>query len=152
EGRDRLDLILALYVIVMPRIGLRPIELTWARWDGNRLYTRTAKRIGRPERVVPHEHWPPLYKSALGLLIALMPRELDDGAFEAWRNVLASRLARASKKTRTKRRLSLYFARHIAIANWKQAGITPKLIAQLAGHAGLKSQHHYAPGRAGYGA
>jgi hypothetical protein len=152
DGRDRLDLILALYIIVMPRIGLRPVELTWARWDGNKLFVRTAKRKGRPERPVPHEHWPPIYKAALGLLIALMPRELDDEAFEDWRNVLASRLARASKWTRTKRRLSLYFARHIAIANWKQAGITPELIALLAGHAGLKSQHHYASGRSGYGA
>lgn len=81
-----------------------------------------------------------------------MPRQLDDATFEAWRNVLASRLARASRWSRKKRRLSLYFARHIAIANWKQAGITPELIAQLAGHAGLRSQHHYASGKAGYGA
>jgi hypothetical protein len=150
DGRDRLDLILALYIIVMPRIGLRPVELTWARWDGNNLYARTAKRAGRPERRVPHEHWPPVYKAALGLLVALMPRELSDAEFETWRNRLASRLARASKRSRKKRRLSLYFARHIAMATWKQAGITPELIAKLAGHAGLQSQHHYASGRAGY--
>lgn len=152
ESGDQLDLLLALYIIVMPRIGLRPVEMTWADWDGNGLYTYTAKRAGRPKRYIPHEHWPPVYKSALGLLVKLVPRELDDAEFERWRNRLASRLARASQWTRTKKRLSLYFARHIAIANWKQAGITPEIIAQLAGHAGLRSQHFYASGRAGYGA
>ena len=152
ETGDQLDLLLALYIIVMPRIGLRPVEMTWAAWDGNGLYTYTAKRAGRPKRYIPHEHWPPVYKAALGLFIKLVPRHLDDAQFEKWRNRLASRLARASQWTRTKKRLSLYFARHIAIANWKQAGITPDLIAQLAGHAGLRSQHFYASGRAGYGA
>lgn len=152
DGKDPLDLLLALYIIVMPRIGLRPVEITWTQWDGNGLYTYTAKRAGRPKRYIPHEHWPPVYKAALGLFLKLVPRELDDAAFESWRNCLASRLARASKWTRTKERLPLYFARHIAIANWKQAGITPEVIAQLAGHAGLRSQHFYASGRSGYGA
>ncbi len=131
-------------MLVMPRIGLRPVELTWARWDGNSLYVRTAKRAGRPERYVPTEHWPPVFKLALGLLIRLVPQQMDEEAFELWRNVLASRLARASKWTRMRRRLSLYCTRHIAIATWKQLGITPELIAKLAGHAGLHSQHHYA--------
>lgn len=152
DGGDQIDLILALYVIVMPRIGLRPVEMSWAFWDGNSLYTPTAKRRGRPERYVPTEHWPPVFKLALGLLVRLFPRHLDDAAFETWRKMLASRLARASKHTRTSNRLSLYFARDIAIATWKQLGITPELIARLAGHAGLNSQSHYAPGRAGYGA
>jgi hypothetical protein len=151
ESGDRIDLLLALYIIVMPRIGLRPVEITWAAWDGNGLYTYTAKRTGRPKRYIPNEHWPPVFKMALGLFVKLVPRELDDVAFEAWRNLLASRLARASKWTRTKKRLSLYFARHIAIANWKQAGISAEVIARLAGHAGLRSQHHYASGRSGYG-
>jgi hypothetical protein len=148
---DRLDLLLALYIIVMPRIGLRPVEITWTAWDGGALYTRTAKRAGRPLRHIPSEHWPPVYRAALGLLVKLVPRGLDDAEFESWRNVLASRLARASRWTRTGRRLSLYFARDIAIANWKQAGITPQLIAKLAGHAGLRSQHFYSSGRSGYG-
>lgn len=152
EKGDPLDLLLALYIVVMPRIGLRPVEMTWAEWDGNALYTHSAKRAGRPKRYVPTEHWPPVYRAALGLFFKLIPRGLDDAEFEMWRNLLASRLARASKWTRAKRRLSLYFARHIAIASWKGAGITPELIAELAGHAGLKSQHFYASGRSGYGA
>jgi len=151
KSSDPLDLLLALYIIVMPRIGLRPVEITWTEWDGNGLYTYTAKRAGRPKRYIPHEHWPPVYKAALGLFIRLVPRDLDDATGERWRNVLAARLARASKWTRTKRRLSLYFSRHIAIANWKQAGITPEVIAKLAGHAGLRSQYFYASGRSGYG-
>lgn len=152
QDADPLDLLLALYIIVMPRIGLRPIEITWTEWNGNQLYTRSAKRAGRPRRYIPHEHWPPVFKAALGLFVRLVPRDLDDASFDAWRNRLASRLARASRWTRTGRRLSLYFARDIAIATWKQLGITPETIAILAGHAGLRSQHFYASGRSGYGA
>src|SRR5690606_5095100 len=91
-GKDPLDLLLALYIIVMPRIGLRPVEITWTQWDGSRLYTHTAKRAGRPKRYIPHEHWPPVYKAALGLFVRLVPRDLDDASFETWRNLLASRL------------------------------------------------------------
>ncbi|WP_421952717.1 hypothetical protein [Pelagibacterium sp.] len=148
---DIIDFVLALYLLIMPRVGLRPIELTWAERQGNSLIVKTAKRDGRPQRIVPLENWPENYLFALDLLLAAIPRDLSEKQFTKFRNLLASRLARACKWTRTRRRLCLYCCRHIAIANWRDVGMSSHEIAQLAGHVGLAGQLHYARGRSGYG-
>lgn len=150
EG-EVLDLILCLYLLVVPRIGLRPIEVTWARREGRELVAATAKRDGRPERRVPLHGWPDDYLFALDVFLSLVPRELDAQGFKLWRNALASRLARASMHSRKRRRLALYCCRHLAIANWRDIGMSPEEIRRLAGHVRLTSQSSYARGKAGYG-
>lgn len=146
-----LDLVLCLYLLVVPRIGLRPIEVTWARREGNELVVATAKRSGRPERRVPLHGWPDDYLFALDIFLSLVPRELDAQGFKLWRNALASRLARASKHSRKRRRLALYCCRHIAIASWRDIGMSPEEIQRLVGHVRVSSQSGYARGKAGYG-
>lgn len=151
EHGDIIDFVLALYLLIIPRVGLRPIELTWAERQGNALIVKTAKRDGRPQRIIPLENWPENYLFAIDLLLAAIPRDLTETQFKKFRNLLASRLARACKWTRTRRRLCLYCCRHIAIANWRDVGMSPHEIARLAGHVGLAGQLHYARGRSGYG-
>jgi hypothetical protein len=146
------DLLLSLYVLLMPRLGLRPIEITWARREGMFLKVATAKRRGRPERDVPLTGWPEDYLFALDVLLELVPRKLGADAFRKWRNALASRLARVSKQSQEERRLSLYFCRHIFIASWRDIGMSPEQIRKMVGHAGLASQRGYARGKSGYGA
>ncbi len=150
EESDPLDLLLALFVLLMPRIGLRPIELTWAARDGLNLVVSTAKVRGRPVRSVPLDSWPDDYLEALDLLLRLVPRNLSPEEYKRWRNRLASRLARASQHTRRKRRLSLYCTRHLSIADWRAIGMTPEEIRLLAGHIKLGSQQSYGRGGTGF--
>lgn len=149
---DRLDLALLLYLVVAPRIGWRPVEMTSAWINGDTLYLRSAKRRGAGAPVVRTrslKQFAPVLKEALWILLALVPRGLDDQQFELWRNRLAGRLAHLSARLR--RRLSLYFARHIGIATWKKAGLDPATIARLAGHVSLDAhQEHYARAAAGF--
>ncbi len=152
EQRQVQDLLLCLYLLVMPRVGLRPVELTWAKRTGRALIVATAKREGRPERIIPLTDWPDEYMFALDVLLRLVPREMDPHSFKLWRNSLASRLARVSRQTHWKRRLALYCCRHIAFASWRDVGMSVEDIRRLAGHAGINSQRNYARGRRGYGA
>lgn len=147
---DQLDLALLLYLVVAPRIGWRPVEMTRAWIDGDTLYIPTAKQRGAPAvRTRSLKRFAPVLKQALWILLALVPRGLDDRQFELWRNRLAGRLAYLS--ARLKRRLSLYFARHIGIATWKKAGLDPATIARLAGHLSLDAhRQHYARAAAGF--
>lgn len=147
---DQLDLALLLYLLVAPRIGWRPVEMTRAWMDGDTLYIPTAKQRGAPTvRTRSLKQFAPVLKQALWILLALVPRGLDDRQFELWRNRLAGRLAYLSAKL--KRRLSLYFARHIGIATWKKAGLDPATIARLAGHVSLDAhRQHYARAAAGF--
>lgn len=145
------DLTLCLYLLCVPRLGMRPVELTWSRRNGLSLEMETAKRAGRPQRSIPLTEWPPEYIIALDTLLDIAPRKLSDDEFIDWRNALASRLARASMHSRKERRLALYCCRHIAFANWRDVGMSPEEIRRLAGHAFLNSQSHYARGKSGFG-
>lgn len=149
EGKNRLDIILLLYLLCAPRLGIRPIELLGARRQEGSLIVRTAKQAGNPERSIPLLGWSDQHLAALDLLLALVPHKIEDENYVKWRNALASKLARASLKA-CGMRLSLYFGRHTAIARWRELGLTREQIKLLAGHLGLKSQSVYGRGSSGY--
>jgi hypothetical protein len=70
-----------------------------------------------------------------------------------WRKILGrlgERLARVCARIGI-RRWSLYTTRHVAIANWKRAGLSDAEIAALTGHSStLTARQHYAGGRHGW--
>lgn len=142
EIKDWLDVVLVLYLLCVPRLGIRPIELLGARREDGELIVRTAKRDGNPERPIPLLGWSYKDIAALDLLLKLVPHSIDAEGYLLWRNRLASKLARASK-TVCGERLSLYFGRHTAIARWRELGLSMEQIKILAGHAGLSSQQTY---------
>lgn len=149
----------ALYVFVVPRIALRPIELLGARVVGKKLIVLNAKRRLRQslERTISLKRFADSFIEALKWLIILAKAGVSlysdpERGFELWRNKLASCLARVSKDVcGDDRRLSLYSFRHIAIATWKAAGYSAATIARLVGHLLLSSAgRYYAPAKAGW--
>ena len=70
-----------------------------------------------------------------------------------WRKILGrlgERLARVCARLEICR-WSLYTTRHVAIANWKRAGLSDAEIAALAGHSSTRTaRQHYAGGRHGW--
>lgn len=148
----------ALYVLVAPRIGQRPIELLDARLEGSVLWLRNAKpKPGLPEyRPLNLRRFSATFLEALHWLIVFARAGVRKGdkttrqeRFDEWRNRIAEALARASEKV-TGRRLSLYSFRHVALATWKSAGFSKADIALLAGHLSLDSASYYAPRRHGW--
>ena len=148
SGKDRLDIIALLYLLCAPRLGIRPIELLGARRRGTDLFVNTAKVAGRHVRKIPLLGWSENHRSALDLLLALVPHEYGGEEYVLWRNALASKIARASVRA-SGVRMSLYFGRHTAIARWRELGLTAEHIRILAGHLGLKSQRIYGRGAGG---
>lgn len=149
-----------LYVLVVSRIAIRPIELLDGEIVGNELRVRNAKwRPGLPlYRSISLRQFSPSFVEAVHWLCVLARAGADDGTedslelrFERWRNRLAACLARASMSAIGKR-LSLYVFRHLGIAIWKAAGFSALDIAAMAGHLGLgTAAKHYAPASAGWG-
>ncbi|SDG88536.1 site-specific integrase [Pelagibacterium luteolum] len=146
--KDRREIVLLLYLLCAPRLGIRPIELIGMRRQGHVCIVQTAKLTGNPERSIPLLGWGPEDLVALDLLICLTSNAIDTGDFVAWRNALASMLARASLAA-CKKRISLYFGRHVAVARWRELGLSMEQIRLLAGHLGLKSQMGYGQGAGG---
>jgi integrase len=141
----------ALYLLVEPRIGLRPIEYCGATIDGSILVIENAKRADGQDLVrrIDLSAYPETVLSAIRALISLMPATDNAHVFKLWRNTIASSLARASLVAGG-RRLSLYSFRHIALATWEKNGFSAAEIALLAGHLSLHTaRSHYA--RAGSG-
>ena len=87
----------ALYCVVAPRIGCRPIELCGAWMDGSVLHLPTAKtRNGAPVwRHLDLAAHHPLVIEATRMLTALVPPPGDATRFSAWRNARAENLNRA---------------------------------------------------------
>lgn len=148
EIKDWLEVLLILYLVCVPRLGMRPIELLNARRQGNNVMVSTAKRAGNPIRSIPLLGWSNADIAALDLLLLLVPKGLDFEGYVRWRNALASRLARASSRA-CNERLALYFGRHVAIARWRELGLTMEQIRILAGHVGYRSQAGYGFGAGG---
>lgn len=158
-SKDPVPVAAALYVFVVPRIAIRPIELVGARIVGKTLIVRNAKRRPRqkPERKISLKRFADSFIEAVKWLVILADAGISlyndpERDFEMWRNKLASCLARASKHVcGDDRRLSLYSFRHIGIATWKAAGFSAETIAALAGHLLLSSAgRYYAPSKAGW--
>lgn len=141
----------ALYLLVEPRIGLRPIEYCGATIDGTILVIPNAKLSDGQDssRRIDLSAYTDTVLAAIRALISLMPAPGNPNNFTLWRNAIASSLARASL-TAGQRRLSLYSFRHIAVATWEKNGFSAAEIAHLAGHLSTRTARtHYA--RAGSG-
>ncbi|MBU1306471.1 MAG: hypothetical protein KKF33_13250 [Alphaproteobacteria bacterium] len=75
---------------------------------------------------------------------------LTKAEFAKWQKVLAEQLRRACVRIGI-RELSLYSFRHVAIATWAAAGLSPKEIADLSGHISIRTAHtHYARAAVGH--
>lgn len=155
EGRSAMAA--GLYVLVAPRIGIRPIELLDAVVTEKMVQIKTAKRRdGKFYRSLRLTRFSPTFIEALKWLCVLAQAGTDaapssdpEERFESWRNAIAEALARASKAA-AGRRLSLYSFRHVALATWKANGFSAADIALMAGHLDLRSAGHYAAGRHGW--
>lgn len=151
-------MVAGLYVLVAPRIGLRPIELLDCVVEGHKLKLKlkTAKSRTSRLRELSLKRYSETFIEALRWLCVFAQSALERSAgrnveqdFENWRNRAAETLARASLSA-TGRRLSLYSFRHVALATWKASGFSAAEIAEMAGHLSHKSAGHYASGKHGW--
>ncbi|MBM1173019.1 hypothetical protein [Microvirga arabica] len=145
---------LAMYMYFIPRTGCRPVEWSNAAVAGSWLIVQSAKfsngRSGFESRKINLASLPSKVIEAAAVFaqcIRLSVAQFKD--FEHWRNAIAELLARCCKALAL-RRLSLYSLRHVALATWARAGLSPWEIAALAGHASLNSARHYAGARHGW--
>jgi integrase len=155
-GLDRTDTVLSILVKVGPYVGLRPCEWLHATIVGHNLNVLNAKSgNGRALgllRVIELSQLPLKIITLVSHLIRQV-RLLFAEAGSNWRKILGrlgERLARVCARIGV-RRWSLYTARHVAIANWKRAGLSDAEIAALAGHSSTRTaRQHYAGGRHGW--
>ncbi len=139
-----------LYCLLVPKLGVRPVELTGAWVEGDTLFVPSAKQPegGPSVRRIDISDFHPTHKEALLALIFIVARDVEAGGYDAWLSRLAETLARAcvtvGKKTGQEiDRLSPSSFRHTAISTWHAAGYTPEEIAELVGHRSLRSQSAY---------
>ena len=154
-GLDRTDTVLSLLTKVGPYVALRPCEWLYATITGHNLNVVNAKSgngralgelrticLGQLPRIVS------LVSHLIGQIQLLFIEAGSD-----WRKILGrlgERLARVCARIGI-RRWSLYTTRHVAIANWKRAGLRDAEIAALAGHSSTRTaRQHYACGRHGW--
>lgn len=140
----------ALYCLLVPKLGTRPVELTMAWVEGNTLFVPSAKQ---PEgentiRTIDISNFHPTHREALLALIYIVDRDVEAGGYDAWLSRLAETLARACETVKRKTgqdvgRLSPSSFRHTAISTWHAAGYTAEEIAELVGHRDLRSQNVY---------
>jgi integrase len=155
-GLDRTDTVLAIMVKTGAYVGLRPCEWLNAKIVGKTLEISNAKRgNGRAMsevRSIRLASLPPNIVTSVSHLIDEL-RLLFAEADRNWRRILGrlgERLARVCARIGI-RRWSLYTTRHVAIANWKRAGLSKAEIAALAGHSSTRTaRQHYAGGRHGW--
>ncbi|MCJ2082435.1 hypothetical protein [Methylobacterium sp. J-090] len=142
----------ALYTLVEPRVGFRPVELCGATVEGTILAIPNAK-LGNGQdrwRRLDLKNYPNAVIAAIRILVRLAPAPGNPQAFARWRNGLASSLARASLAAGG-RRLALYSFRHVAIATWEKSGFSAEEIAALAGHLSMRTARtHYARAASGW--
>ena len=156
SGLDRTDTVLATMVKVGPFVGLRPCEWLRATIMGHTLRVVNAKsgngRALGEEREIGLSGLPLKIVTLVSHLIRLVPLLFAE-AGNNWRKVLGrlgERLARVCARIGI-RKWSLYTTRHVAIANWKRAGLSDAEIAALAGHSSTRTaRQHYAGGRHGW--
>lgn len=134
----------AIYCVLMPRLGGRPVELVGAEVSDGVLVLPNAKRAPGQElkRQIPVGHWEFQYRVALAALIEVVNREVGENGYNAWLSVLAEILARACLAVGVSRLAPTTF-RHTALSTWSAAGYTTEEIAALAGHFCGRSPSHY---------
>nr|WP_314260706.1 hypothetical protein [uncultured Devosia sp.] len=134
----------ALYCVLMPRLGGRPVELVGARVAGGRLIVPNAKRADGqdPERSIDVSGWDLHYRVALAALIDFTGMEVPDVGYEAWHKIMAETLARACDAVSVPRIAPSSF-RHTALSTWAAAGFSIDEIARLAGHFSGRSPSYY---------
>jgi hypothetical protein len=142
----------ALFVLVAGHAGFRPIELRGALVLRTQLTLPNAKK--RPgHQLTRTMDLAGLHNDVLigiELLLSLIDHDITKAAFAKWQKVLAEQLRRACVRISI-RVLSLYSFRHVAIATWAAAGLSPKEIADLCGHLSIRTAHtHYARAAAGH--
>lgn len=134
----------AMYCLLMPRLGARPVELVGAKVLGGHLVLPNAKRaIGQDaERALKVSEWHLQHRVALAVLLDIVEAEVSDGGYDAWLSILAETLARACEVVEV-RRLAPSSFRHTALSTWSAAGYSVEEIARLAGHFSTRSPAHY---------
>ncbi|QDZ11599.1 site-specific integrase [Devosia ginsengisoli] len=145
------SILAALFVLVAGHSGFRPIELRGATFDGAWLTLPNAKkRPGQtPTRKLNLSEMHEDVRAGVDLLLRMIDHDLSKREFAKWQKCLAGQLERACERIGA-RVLSLYSFRHVAIASWAAAGLSPPEIALLCGHLSVHTAHtHYA--RAGVG-
>lgn len=133
----------ALYCLVQPRLGVRPIELHTAHFAGDLLMVRNAKRKDNSFRQLDVSSWAPSHRMALAVLIEMAREEIREVGYDAWLSRLAESLARACHVVPGIPRLCPSGFRHIALSTWHASGYTVAEIAELAGHLLPASSRHY---------
>lgn len=138
----------ALYCLVKPKLGTRPVELHTAKVEGDTVVVRNAKRDGDSYRRLDMSNWDPSHRMALAVLIELTREEIDTDGYDAWLSRIAENLARACKSASRSGahipRLAPSSFRHTAISTWHAAGFTVEEIAEMAGHLLTSSaSRHY---------
>lgn len=135
-----------LFVLAAGHGGFRPIELRGATLAGTVLTLPNAKkRPGHePKRAIDIADLDVDVQKGIGLMLSLIDHGLSKPEFAAWQKVIANQMMRACKRIGI-RILSLYSFRHVAIASWAAAGLSPEEIAKLCGHISIRTAHtHYA--------
>lgn len=134
----------AIYCVLMPRLGGRPVELVGASVSGSTLILPNAKRaVGQAtERSIMVDQWNLQHRVALAALVDLVNAEVGDAGYEAWLSTLAEILARACQAAGVPRLAPSSF-RHTALSTWSAAGLSTEEIALLAGHFCHRSASHY---------
>jgi integrase len=141
-----------LFTLVAGHSGFRPVELMGAELSGTILSLPNAKRRkGQADsrlQNLGNLHGDVLI--GLGLLIGLIDPGMSRRQFRAWEKCLAEQMRRACIRIGI-RELAPYSFRHIAIATWSRAGLSPQEIAHLCGHTSIRTAHtHYARAAAGH--
>lgn len=134
----------AIYCVLMPRIGGRPVELVGASVRGGTLVLPNAKMAAgqATERPIMVHQWDLHQRVALAALIDFVNVEVGDAGYEAWLSTLAEILARACQAAGVPRLAPSSF-RHTALSTWSAAGLSAEEIALLAGHFCRRSASHY---------
>jgi len=134
----------AIYCVLMPRIGGRPVELVGASVRGGILVLPNAKRAAgqATERPIMVHQWDLHHRVALAALIDFVNVEVGDAGYEAWLSTFAEILARACQAAGVPRLAPSSF-RHTALSTWSAAGLSAEEIALLAGHFCRRSASHY---------
>lgn len=141
-----------LFTLVAGHSGFRPIELIGAELNGDILTLNNAKRAKNQEKSRGQDlgQLHADVRKGLDLLIGLIDHDMSRRVFRMWEKCLAEQMRRASKRIGI-RVLAPYSFRHIAIATWSKAGLSPSEIARLCGHTSIRTAHtHYARAKVGH--
>ena len=138
------SILAGLFVLIAGHAGFRPVELRGAALEGSVLSLPNAKkRPGHaPKRFLDISALHEDVKKGIALMLDLIDHDLTKPEFAAWQKVIASQMRRACKRIGI-RRLSLYSFRHVAIASWAAAGLSPEEIMKLCGHLSIRTAHTY---------